>query len=272
MIHFVLAALTSILALIQTTHPSPKPIMGASRPAQVLPDGGVRATGLASFEGIEEPEIIFYPDKGRFRADDLQNITDMGGGVVRMTLRYHPDWWDGDRDLETNKDRQRAEVKGLGPHQKLGQTFEYDTTWRSNPTFRGADRFCHIFQLKATEGDKGAPLVTLSIKQGTGDGCLQYYSGQNKGFVVAREFKWTPGQWQQVRIRIRTSTGNDGEVTASIDGDDFQGARNLPIYRPDAEDYRPKWGLYRGVNKGMRLGEDWIEHKDVTARRLDEKN
>src|SRR4051812_581089 len=152
MIHIVLAALASVLVLVQSTQPTSSSSSTArrpDRPVQVLPDGGIRATSLASFEGIEEPEIIFYPDKGKFRADDVENITDMGGGIVRMTLRYTREWWDGDRDLETNKDRQRAEVKGLGPHQKLGQTFEYDTTWRSNPTFCGADRFCHIFQVKA---------------------------------------------------------------------------------------------------------------------------
>ena len=60
------------------------------------------------------------------------------------------------------KDRQRAEVKGLGPHQKTNQTFEYSMQWRTNPEFVGINRFCHIFQLKATDGDNGAPLVRFS--------------------------------------------------------------------------------------------------------------
>src|SRR5437764_1147590 len=93
----------------------------AGKPVQILSDGAIRAVGLNSFEGIEEPEIIFNPSTGKFRADMFANIVDVGNRTVRMTLRYHPDWWDGDRDLETNKDRQRAEVKGLGPHQKLGE-------------------------------------------------------------------------------------------------------------------------------------------------------
>ena len=42
-----------------------------------------------------------------FVSNDFVNITDAGGGVVRMSLRYRPDeWCDGDRATR-NKDRQR---------------------------------------------------------------------------------------------------------------------------------------------------------------------
>src|SRR5262245_17791388 len=73
------------------------------------------ATGLSSFEGEEEPTVLYHPSDGSFSSDSFDNITDQGGGVIRTTLRYNPaqDWWDGDR-ATTNDDRQRAEVKGLG--------------------------------------------------------------------------------------------------------------------------------------------------------------
>src|SRR5438045_1772386 len=79
----------------------------------------VSATSLSSFEGEEEPTVLYHPSSAAFTADSYTNIVDEGGGVVRFTLRYRPDldWWDGDRDT-TNTDRQRAEIKGLGPHQK----------------------------------------------------------------------------------------------------------------------------------------------------------
>jgi hypothetical protein len=75
------------------------------------------------------------------------------------------------------------------------------------------------------------------------------------------------GEWQTVKIRIKVSTENEGELLASIDGDEFQGVKGLAMFRPDAKDYRPKWGLYRGVDKDMNLGDDYIEHKNASARK-----
>lgn len=68
------------------------------------------ATRLKDFEGVEEPEVKCIAATGMFERDKFINITDSGPGVVRMTLRYSPEWWDGDRTNE-DKSRQRAEVK-----------------------------------------------------------------------------------------------------------------------------------------------------------------
>jgi hypothetical protein len=227
----------------------------------------VTATSLASFEGIEEPLVRFYPAPGTFQPDNFINITDVGGGTFRMFLRYEPEWWDGDRDTP-NKDRQRAEVKGLGPHQHYGDTFEYATTWRTSPGFRGTSRFCHVFQLKATNGDSGAPLVTLSVETGADEVAVKYWPGHEKNSLTVRQFHWKPGTWQTVRIRIKTSLHADGAVLVSVDGDNFQGVTGVAVFRPDADDYRPKWGLYRGAKTGMAMGDDYVEHRNVSAEKL----
>lgn len=228
----------------------------------------VTATCLSSFEGIEEPLVRYVPGTNSFVPDKFVNITEAGDGVLRMYLRYRPDEWDADRDTP-NKDRQRAEVKGLGIHQKTGETFDYATTWRTSLGFRGASRFCHIFQLKSTDGDSGAPVVTISIDEGSDRASVRYWSGHAKTATVVREFAWTPGKWQTVRLRIKVSPRADGEVLASIDGDPFQGAHGIAVYRTDATDYRPKWGLYRGAKSGLTLGDDYVEHKAISAEETD---
>jgi hypothetical protein len=119
--------------------------------------------------------------------------------------------------------------------------------------------------LKATDGDKGAPLVVMSILSGSNNAAVRYYSGQD-GFKIARQFTWKPGQWQTVRIRVKTTPKAEGELTASIGGDEFKGVSGLPMFRPQSTDYRPKWGFYRGVTPEMH--DDWVEHKDATARKL----
>jgi len=221
------------------------------------------ATGLSSFEGIEEPLVRYYPAKGEFVRDDYVNITDRGGGVFRMTDRYSAEWWDGDRDTQ-NKDRQRAEVKGLGPRQKDGETFFYTTTWRTNPEFRGTAGFCHVFQLKATNGDDGAPLVTLSIH---GDKATVEANPAGPK-IIAREFPWKPGTWQTVRLVIKTSRAADGELLVSVDGDAFRGKTGIELSRPDANEYRPKWGLYRKATVHAPMGDDYAEHSQVKALKL----
>jgi hypothetical protein len=224
------------------------------------------ATCLKDFEGIEEPQTRFIVATGKFEQDDFVNITDVGDNTVRMTLRYRADWWDGDRTTPS-KDRQRAEVKGIGPHQKTGETYEYGTTWRTDPNFKGSGRFCHCFQLKATDGDNGAPLVVMSVLEGVGPAEVRYWPGDANNFRPGRKFAWKPDTWQTVKIRIKTSLQADGSVLASIDGDEFKGVTGVAVFRPDATAYRPKWGLYRGVSKGMTIGDDWVEHKNASAQK-----
>lgn len=231
------------------------------------PGFALTATNLAGFEGIEEPVVRYVVAQHQFVPDDYTNITDRGDGTVRMTLRYHDDWWDGDRDRHDTT-RQRAEVKGIGPHQQTGELFEYATTWRTSTNFFGSGRFCHVFQLKAVEGDNAPPLVTLSILAGTSNACVHYCSGHASGFTNVRTFHWSPGVWQNVRIRVKTSTANDGEILVSVNGDDFQGVKDVPVFRPQANGYRPKWGLYRSTGKNLPPGESYVEHRNAAAEKM----
>jgi hypothetical protein len=52
---------------------------------------------------------------------------------------------------------------------------------------------------------------------------------------------------------------------ASINGDGYSGLSNLPIFRPSATDYRPKWGFYRAINTSMFVGTNWMEDQSVSA-------
>src|SRR3954470_17659710 len=166
------------------------------------------ATGLSSFEEKEEPTVLYHPSNGMFTNDSYVNITDQGAGVIRYTLRYQPDmdWWDGDRNT-TNIDRQRAEVKGLGVHQKTDQTFRYSFDWRTDANFIGTNTFCHVFQLKSTDGDSDDPLVTLTRNK-NGVGGLRLWSGTAANFTVARNFNYSINAWNHADIFITTSLGN----------------------------------------------------------------
>jgi len=246
---------------------------GAPRPPVAKVGDVFVARTLKDFEGREEPGRRFVVATQKFVDDKQTAITEVGAGVFRFALRYRAgEWWDGDRTT-SSKDRQRAEVKGLGPHPAPGETVEYRTTWRTNDAFRCGGKFCHVMQLKALDGDDGAPLVVMTVMPDNRNAAVRICSGKNSGFTVVRQFPWTPGKWMSVAIRIKTSTGNsdktaNGAVLVSVNGDEFQGKSGIPLYRPDATSYRPKFGLYRGVDskKEMKIGDDWVEHKDVSAK------
>ena len=230
------------------------------------PAGTVTAQSITSFEGTEEPAVLFYPSTGEFKNDAFVNMTSPSPGLMRFVLRYRhatEGWWDGDRTT-TNNDRQRAEVKGLGVHQKNNETFEYGTTWKTSRG--GAGKFWHVFQLKATDGDDAPPLVVSSVHS-SASASFRYWPGTASNFIVARNYSFAVDNWTAVRIRVRTATAADGEVRGSVNGDALSGATNVAVYRPASTDYRPKWGSYRGVDTGEPYGDDTVEHKDVWAGR-----
>ena len=229
----------------------------------------------AGFEGLEEATVIYFPDTNTFQNDptNFPNHVDEGGGLFRDTLRNYYStlgWWDGDRDT-TNTDRQRTEAKGITGlgHQFVDQTFEYSFDFRTNPGFSGTSHFCDFFQLKALDGNNGAPLVAGALYQSNGVTYGRIDSdGDGKNGTV-RTFNFTAGQWIHVVIRITPCASNEsiGQVTGSIDGDGFTGFANVPIYLTSSTEYRPKFGLYRGIGTGYGVpaGDSWFEHRTVTG-------
>jgi hypothetical protein len=229
------------------------------------------ASSLSSFEGIEEPTVIYHLSSNSFTNDSYVNIVDYAPGEVRMYLRYNANnWWDGDRNT-TSSDRGRAEVKGLGVHQLPGETFDYVTKWKTNSTFKQNGHFCHFFQLKGVDGDNGAPLITMSADNGGNSGALQYCSGTQSGFTIARSFTYTPGASMTLKARVKTTTSSSttGSCQLSINGDSLSGKTNIGLYRTSSTEYRPKWGFYRGVGTNDAINtSDYMHHALVSATKL----
>ncbi len=251
-----------------------------------LPAQTTTATSLASFGGVEEPTILYFPLTGTFTdGNTFVNITDsttnssLPAGTFQMQLRYttnaNTTWWDGDRGL-LETDRGRAEVKSLGPNQTEGTTYIYTTTWRTNPQYVGSGRFDHITQLKpvdGVEGSSGAPLITTSLGSGTSSADVDYASASFSPAevfspVTVRSFSWAPNAWLAEQIKVTPSGDGQatGQVQVSVNGDSFQGVSNVEVCRPNSTTYYPKWGLYRSTNTTSNFSAaDYIQHSNVTA-------
>ena len=240
-----------------------------------LPASATTMTSLSSFEGEEEPTVIYYPATKTFKDDSsFINITNVSPGVVQMLLRYNSTWWDGDGAVSTRTDRQRAEVKGLGPHQKVGDLFEYITTWRTSPNFPSSSHWEDFFQLKATDGDDSLPLVFGDVREGPANAHVMWLPAGASSHVVARNIPSADATWQALTWRIKTSPrgSSTGLVQASVNGDSFQGPTNVDVSLASSTDYRPKWGLYRGLSTGLALGTDngadYIQHSNVCVNKI----
>jgi hypothetical protein len=107
----------------------------------------------------------------------------------------------------------------------------------------------------------------VSVEEGNRTATVDYWPGTAQQPAVVRAFDWRPGEWVRVAMRITTSK-TSGQMLASVNGDAFSGVRNVPVFRTDSTDYRPKWGLYRAAGSGSDAHDDWVEHRDVTVRRL----
>jgi hypothetical protein len=227
----------------------------------VLALSAVAATSALAFEGEEEPTVVYHVSGGNFTNDSYDNIQ-AGSSSYKFVLRFRKgDWWDGDRNT-TNNDRQRAEVKGLGSHQKNNETFEYSSAWKTNRA--GSGSFWHVFQLKATDGDNGAPLVTNSIKSGT-TANVQIWSGSASNSTAVMSYGFSLNSFTTTKIRVKVATSSTGELRASVNGGSLQGKTGIACYRPSATDYRPKWGSYRGVSSSAPYGDDTVEQKSFSA-------
>lgn len=228
------------------------------------PSFAVTATSFSSFEGEEEPSVRIYASGSSATGDTYDNMTSPSSGVFRFYLRFNSTWWDGDRTSTTTRDRQRAEVKGLGARQYHNETYDYSQRWKTNRG--GSGSFWHVFQLKAIDGDNAAPLVVNSIQSGNNAG-VRYCSGTQSGFTTARSYTFTIGSSMTTTTRIRPATSTTGILQASLNGGSFSGKTSISLYRPSATQYRPKWGSYRGVSSSSPYGNDTVEQSSVSSTR-----
>ena len=229
------------------------------------PGGAIVARSLNDFKGVDDSKV-FPPNKGH---EEIVNITDKGQGIFEFYLRHRGSWYDGDRDLKWNSqgyDKSRAEVSQLGSNtQKVGETWEYGTTFKVDKDFSPATGFCNLIQL--------FPISWLQLIKIGGDtitGSLKYTKTMN-GFhphASARDFTFKRNEWVSVVIRLKVHA-TDGECAISVNGDEFKGVRGRILKSDKA--YGAKWGLYMSATKdvnGKPLGDSKVWHSNVWVRKV----
>ena len=172
-----------------------------------------------------------------------------------------------DDDRCTNEDRTRMEIKGgdgspADMQHTQGQTAYYRWKFKLDAGFIPSSRFTHIFQIKAINGDDGAPLMTITPRAGNPQKIqIIHSSGEGSGSLgTVTEADLAPfkGNWVEAYVKYKSSDGSAGtfEITLTriSDGAVLLSYTNnsLDMWREGASYNRPKWGIYRGKDDVLR--------------------
>lgn len=164
-------------------------------------------------------------------------------------------------------DRVRMEIKGgSGSPAALqhteGQTAYYRWKFKLDAAFIPSSRFTHIFQIKAIEGDAGAPLITITPRAGNPQKMQIIHSaGEGSGSLgTIHQVDLAPfkGTWVEAFVTYKSSEGSAGTFSITIkrvsDGATLltHSRTGIDMWREGADYNRPKWGVYRGKDPVLR--------------------
>jgi hypothetical protein len=172
-----------------------------------------------------------------------------------------------DNDRCATFDRERNEIKGgngspNGMKHTQGEMSYTRWKFRLDANFVPSSRFTHIMQIKAFDGDAGAPLMTLTPRAGNPERMEVLHSaGEGAGsqgriaYVNLAPFK---GTWVEAFMTYKSSEGSEGTFSLVIkrvsDGATLLSVSRtgIDMWRTGASFNREKWGIYRGKADVLR--------------------
>jgi hypothetical protein len=188
--------------------------------------------------------------------------SDLGKDVFVFHMHVTPD-----NDRCTNFDRQRLEIKTDGGSPAalkglLNDTVAYRWKFRLADGFQPSPNFTHVHQIKAGDGDAGAPIITLTPRFGSPDE-LQLIHTDSAGTgrtLATTELAPFVGEWVEAHEQITYSHSgrysvvirrlSDGATLFSFSNG------NIDMWRTGTTFCRPKWGIYRSLNSPSFLRDE----------------
>jgi hypothetical protein len=249
--------LTSALALL-TTFAMATTVFAAT--VTVNSDGTGGKTALQIFQQYFGSDPIDGPDDSNHL---YEAVTSQVGNVFMFKVGTASDTaaLDG-----SNTDRQRLELKAYksspsNVKANQGETVTYKWRFRAMSPYPmpPSGNFHHIFQLKAQDGDDGAPILTFSLE----GGYLKFRHspiGADMSQVqtlAQTAFSNVDGKWVEASVKVtHTDNGNITMSLRELNGTtpgttlmSYSGTKDN--WRTGATINRPKWGIYRKIYSGM---------------------
>src|SRR5579859_263975 len=201
----------------------------------------------------EEVPDCSHPDFGPHITQEWDN--DFNKPVFFFYIHVTPD-----NDRCINFDRQRNEIKAAtsAPDSVrgfFGDTVMYRWAFKLDNGFQPSPSFTHIHQIKAVDGDNGAPIITITPRSGSSNDILQIINVDSSGqTTVLTSTDLTPfeGQWIDAQETVTYDFNGSYSLTLTRISDGAQllsfSSDSIDVWRNGTTWVRPKWGIYRSLN------------------------
>src|SRR5882724_5506405 len=207
-----------------------------------------------------------HPDFGPHITQAIDDDANFNKYVFVFNIHVTPD-----NDRCSAFDRQRLEIKTEGNASTpdalkgfLGDSVTFRWDFKLPAGFQPSTAFTHIHQIKAFDGDSGAPLITLTPRKANPNR-LELIFIDSKG--VTTRLATTPlapfvGQWVEGYEKI--TYGHDGQYSITLksvtDGTTLFAYSNadLDLWRTGTTVVRPKWGIYRSLNDAVDMRDEQV--------------
>jgi hypothetical protein len=186
-----------------------------------------------------------------------------------------------DNDRCKSYDRQRLEIKTYSPSPaklkgERNETVVYKWKFKLDSNFKAQPTFTHIHQIKAGDGDAGAPIITLTPRFGNPDKMEVIHTGSSKassqGKLTEVDLALFKGTWVEVTEQLHYDT--KGTYSISIkrisDGKELltYSNNNIDLWRDNTSFCRPKWGIYRSLKSPDYIRDETLKFADISIQEL----
>jgi hypothetical protein len=211
---------------------------------------------------VESPDCV-HPAFGPHIAQVMDDM--LGRYVFVFNIHVTPD-----NDRCKGFDRQRLEIKTEGSSPAYLKGFLNDSVnfrwfFRLPEGFQPSSNFTHIHQIKAFDGDAGAPLITLTPRKGSPNKIEIIHIDSNGHTTHMAETNLAPflGEWVEAYERITYNTHGSYSIVILRVRDGAQlfaySNKDIDLWRKKTTVMRPKWGIYRSLKDPGDLRDEQVK-------------
>lgn len=184
-----------------------------------------------------------------------------------------------DNDRCKNYDRERVEIKTYGPSDaklkgEKGETVIYQWKFKIDSVFKAQPTFTHIHQIKAGDGDDGAPIITFTPRFGEPDKFEIIHTGSSKensqGVLTRVNLADFKGAWVEVTEKLYYDSNGtyNVEIKRIADGKILLAYTNshIDLWRNGTSFCRPKWGIYRSLKSPEYIRDEDVSFADIAIQ------